>query len=126
MAAKPTTPDVARLYAVIGERVAQARDRKGISQEELAAQIGVSRASVTQAESGNQKLPLQSLYLIAAVLGVAIGDLLPTVNDLSLPVGQADIVARVNSDPTLSDDSRVALRAFFDRMAVPQDKKGNG
>jgi len=118
MAVEPTTPDVVRLYAVIGERIARFREQKGLSQEALAGQVGVSRASITQAESGQQKLPLQSLYLIAAVLGVAIADLLPTVDELSLSPGQVDIVARVNSDPALSEDGRDALRTFFDKMKV--------
>jgi len=123
MAAEPTTPDVVKLYAVIGERVARERGRKGMSQEDLAAQIGVSRASITQAESGHQKLPLQSLYLIAAVLGVAIADLLPTVDELSSTRGQADIVARVNSDTNLSADGRDALKAFFTKVRDPEEGK---
>ncbi len=123
MAAEPTTPDVVKLYAVIGERVARERGRKGMSQEDLAAQVGVSRASITQAESGQQKLPLQSLYLIAAVLGVAIADLLPTVDELSSTRGQADIVARVNSDANLSADGRDALKAFFTRVRDPEEGK---
>jgi len=119
MAAEPTTPDVVKLYAVIGERVARERSRKGMSQEDLAAQVGLSRASITQAESGQQKLPLQSLYLIAGVLSVAIADLLPTVDELSSTRDQADIVARVESDTTLSADGRDALRAFFTKVRDP-------
>src|SRR6266446_6747987 len=123
MAAEPTTPDVVKLYAVIGERVARERGRKGMSQEDLAAQVGVSRASITQAESGQQKLPLQSLYLIAGVLGVAIADLLPTVDELSSTQGQDDIMARVNSDATLSAGGRDALRAFFTKVRDPEEDK---
>ena len=123
MAAEPTTPDVVKLYAVIGERVARARGRKGMSQEDLAAQIGISRASITQTESGQQKLPLQSLYLIAGVLGVPIADLLPTVDELLSTPGQADIVARVNSDTTLSADGRDALRSFFTKARDPEEGK---
>jgi transcriptional regulator with XRE-family HTH domain len=116
MAAEPTTPDVVKLYAVIGERLAKQRDRKGLSQEDLADQIGLSRASITQAESGQQRLPLQALYLIAAVLGVAIADLLPTVDELVSTRGQADIVARVDNDAALTDDGRDALKAFFTKV----------
>ncbi len=116
MAAVPTSPDVVKLYAVIGERMAKARDRKGMSQEDLAAQVGLSRASITQAEGGQQKLPLQSLYLIAGVLGAAIADLLPTVDELTSTGGEADILTRVNNDATLSADGRDALKAFFTKM----------
>ena len=116
MAAEPTTPDVVKLYAVIGERLARQRARKGLSQEDLADQIGLSRASITQAESGQQRLPLQALYLIAAVLGVAIADLLPTVDELVSTRGQADIVARVDNDSALTHDGREKLKAFFTKV----------
>src|SRR5437667_11064759 len=116
MASEPTTPDVVRLYVVTGERIARFREQKGLSQEALAVQIGLSRGSITQAESGQQRLPLQSLYLIAAVLGVTIADLLPTVDELVSTRGQADIVARVDNDTTLSDDGRDALRACFTKL----------
>jgi len=119
MAAEPTTPDVARLYEVIAQRVRQVRERQQLKQEELAARVGLSRATITQVESGHQKLPLQSLYLIAAVLGVAIADLLPTVDELSST--DRDILARVSNDPNLTSDERNALTEFFGRL-VPSDR----
>src|SRR5262245_50760022 len=106
MAAELTTPDVVKLYAVIGERIARARTRNNMSQADLAAEVGVARASITQAESGQQRLPLQSLYLIAAVLNVPIADLLPTVGELSSTRAPGDIVAQVERDSTLSADGR--------------------
>jgi len=121
MAAEPTTPDVARLYEVIGRRVRQARERQQLKQEEVAARVGLSRATITQVESGHQKLPLQSLYLIAAALGAAIFDLLPTVDELSST--NQDILARVSTDPNLKDDERAALTKFFGRL-IPSERDG--
>ncbi len=114
MAAELTTPDVARLYEVLGQRVRQVRERQQLKQEDLATRVGMSRATITQVENGQQKVHLQSLYLIAAALGAAIADILPTVGELSSP--DRDILARVSNDPNLKDDERAALTEFFGRL----------
>jgi len=119
MAAELTTPDVARLYEVLGQRVRQARERQQLKQEDLATRVGMSRATITQVENGQQKVHLQSLYLIAAALGAAIADILPTVGELSSP--DRDILARVSSDPNLTTYERNALTEFFGRL-VPSDR----
>src|SRR6266702_2446817 len=113
MAAEPTTPDVARLYEILGQRVRQVRERQQLKQEDVATLVGLSRATITQVESGHQKLPLQSLYLIAAALGAAIAEFLPTVEELSST--DRDILARVSSDPNLTTHERKALTEFFGR-----------
>ncbi len=114
MAAEPTTPDVARLYEILGQRVRQVRERQQLKQEDLATRVGVSRATITQVENGQQKVHLQSLYLIAAALGAAIADILPTVGELSST--DRDILSRVSNDPNLKDDERAALTEFFGRL----------
>src|SRR3989441_6710292 len=119
MADEPTTPDVARLYEAIGQRLRHVRERQQLKQEDVADRVGLSRATITQVESGHQKLPLQSLYLIAAALGAAITELLPTVDELSST--DRDILARVSSDPNLTTDERNALTEFFGRL-VPSDR----
>ena len=51
------------------------------------------------------------------------GYLVATVDELSSTRGQADIMARVNSDTTLSADGRDALRAFFTKARDPEEGK---
>lgn len=120
MAPEATTPDVAILYELIGQRMREARERSGFTQDQLAVQAGVSRASITQSESGHQRLPLQSLYLIAAALAIGIWELLPSVEDLSTP--SRDIFERLSSDQTLDGQQRDALVTFFGRV-VPEGAK---
>lgn len=115
-----TTPDVAGLYQFIGERVRWLRDRRGMTQEALAAAANVSRGSITQFENGQQRLPLETLYLVAFALGVGIDQLLPTVDELSLT--RHDIFEQLGRDPHLSANGRIALEGFFE-AAVKQEKR---
>jgi DNA-binding XRE family transcriptional regulator len=55
--------------------VREYRLRQGLSQEALARQLGVSRQTVVNIERGTQEPKVLLALAIAAVLGVAIGDL---------------------------------------------------
>jgi transcriptional regulator with XRE-family HTH domain len=69
--------DQALFYAEVGRRVRQARERVGLTQEDLAARVSLSRTSVTNIEKGRQKLLLHTLYGLAAALQVSPVALLP-------------------------------------------------
>ena len=71
------------LYIIIGHKIRSARKANRITQSQLAELIGVTRTSITNLESGNQRPPLNTLFSIAEVLDIAIFDLIPnTVNGL--------------------------------------------
>lgn len=65
------------LYWTIGETIREARHAQGISQEELAKRVGLSRVSIVNIECGRQRLPIATLYDIADALGVQAVTLLP-------------------------------------------------
>ncbi|HHV40041.1 MAG TPA: helix-turn-helix transcriptional regulator, partial [Bacteroidales bacterium] len=52
----------------IGERITKLRNIKGLSQEELAKSIKMSRPSLTQIELGNRQVSFIELQKIAHVL----------------------------------------------------------
>lgn len=81
------TPEKHYLYIVIGLRVKQYRNQLGLSQEMLAAAIGLERTSITNVEKGIQKVSLLTLYRIADYLDITIYDLIPATitNDLLTP-----------------------------------------
>ncbi len=68
------------LYKVIGELVRTARERAGWTQNDLARLAGLTRTSITNLESGNQKLRVHTLFNIAQALGVSPETLLPLPN----------------------------------------------
>jgi transcriptional regulator with XRE-family HTH domain len=97
------------LYGRVGALIKNQRRSRGLSQQELAITLGMSRASLANIETGRQSLLLHHLYSIAASLEINIADLMPRqadlaramidLNDLPLPAGlkpeQRDQIARV-------------------------------
>lgn len=58
----------------VGRQIAELRKRKGLSQDELAKCLDISRPSLTQIELGNRNLDVQELQKLAAVLGFSLDD----------------------------------------------------
>lgn len=58
----------------IGQRIARLRKVKGLSQEELAEKIGISRPSLTQLEQGNRKLDIMELQALAQQLAFSLDE----------------------------------------------------
>jgi transcriptional regulator with XRE-family HTH domain len=83
--AKPPNPAVDQIYTDVGKRIRDARGRAGLSQEDLAAAVALKRTSITNIESGRQKLLLHTFVDVAAALGVSPAALLPELT----PAGDA-------------------------------------
>ena len=60
----------------IGYRVMTLRKMKGLTQEELAARIGLSRSSLTQIEKGSRNLTVIELHKIASTLSISLDEFL--------------------------------------------------
>ena len=65
------------LYKILGMRIREQRRLLGLTQERLAIQLNVSRASLANIETGRQKVLVHHLYRLANKLDVKITDLLP-------------------------------------------------
>lgn len=57
-----------RIYKDLGVRIRDLRKSLGQTQERLAAQIGISRASLANIEAGRQQVLVHHLFAIAAAL----------------------------------------------------------
>lgn len=68
------------LYIEIGKRIYRSRKTAGITQKDLANQIGLTRTSIVHIEKGEQKIPIDKLYKIAHILAVDLFYLLPKFN----------------------------------------------
>ncbi len=84
--------DDKRLYETLGVRLKQLREgqaggkRGRLTQGELAELVGLERTSITNIESGNQKVPLHVLFRICEQLNVSVTDLLPSMKDVTVSV----------------------------------------
>lgn len=69
----------------IGRRIALWRREARMSQDDLAAAVGVVRCSITNLEAGRQKSPVTLLYRCAVALKHCPKDLFPTVEEIQSP-----------------------------------------
>lgn len=63
-------------YKAIGKKVRIARLGRDLTQEQLAEQAGLSTTHISNIETGNTKLSLPAVVLIANVLNLSIDELL--------------------------------------------------
>lgn len=66
----------------IGSKLKQLRTGVGIKQAELAVAVGLERTSITNIESGKQMVTIPVLYRICHVLGIAVSDILPSLDEV--------------------------------------------
>jgi len=75
------------LYREVGKRVKTAREAAKLTQESLANRLALKRTSVTNIESGRQKLLVHTLVQLADALQVPIETLVPPPGDSSRDLG---------------------------------------
>lgn len=67
-----------QLYNIIGKLIRTRREQVEFTQEELARRVGLTRTSISNIESGKQKIQIHTLYAIAQALEIPAQTLLPT------------------------------------------------
>jgi transcriptional regulator with XRE-family HTH domain len=70
-------------YGLIGKRIKQAREDKGLTQEKLAESLDVSNAYISKIERGKTDVGLKRLSEISVVLEESMGYLLNGTNSSS-------------------------------------------
>jgi len=70
-----------KAYKIIGERISKYRKEKKINQLDLSDFCNISRASLSNIESGQQRITIDLLYNIAERLGISIFKLIPADPD---------------------------------------------
>lgn len=70
-------------YALIGERIREARKKKGWSQEKLSEEIDLATAFLSRVERGRSQINLKRLAQISQVLDISLESLITGVNTKS-------------------------------------------
>ena len=104
----------------IGERIREARTAKGLTQEQLAEQVHVTKQAVYKYETGIvTNIPLDKLESIAACLGVAPGYLAGTELDALIQDEPIAAYQNLKDQLTQADKEDIArliqLRAELNR-----------
>src|SRR5258706_13235119 len=63
-------------HDLISKNLAALRSKRGLSQEELAAYLGISRPLVSYYENGEREIPLPHLEKMSDLYGVEVADLM--------------------------------------------------
>jgi transcriptional regulator with XRE-family HTH domain len=107
-----TSPAV---YKEFGMLIRARRQTLGLTQEQLAEKVGLSRTSITNIEQGRQKILLHQLFLLAESLQVNPDVLLPTTR-------AADPERRI--DDRLLEHLSDREKDWVRRIVVSPAKKG--
>ena len=107
------------IYKAFGRVVATRRKKLELTQAELAARVGMSRASVANIESGRQNVLLHHVYSLASALEFSkISDLLPAQ---SKPETQEDF-DMILSDETITPRGKAQIT---DLIATALARRGS-
>ena len=69
----------AEVLARFGGRVKAERESKGLSQERLGFECGLSQTYISEVESGKRNISLANMYGIAQALGISLARLVTDV-----------------------------------------------
>jgi transcriptional regulator with XRE-family HTH domain len=75
MSALPITDDDRAFFVALGERMAQFRKARGITQVQIAQALGLTQQTYQSYEVGRRRLPVSLLPAIARALSVSLEDL---------------------------------------------------
>ena len=81
----------------IGERITELRKMKGLSQEDLAKSIEISRPSLAQIELGNRSVNILELQKLSLVLGFSLDDFMSKEFSISKNV-ESDAEPKLKTD----------------------------
>ena len=114
-------PDVAVTTEGAATRIREARRSLGLTQDELARRVGVSRSAIAQWETDRTGQVRANLARVAAVLGVSIGYLITGESDAGrIVVETADERALINLYRQIREPGRSELLRSARRMATVQ------
>ena len=128
--------EVPALYKRLGATIKAQRRALGLTQQQLANQLGTSRASLASVETGRQRVLVHQLYELASQLNISVHELLPesseadalqTLDDLlfseNVTVAQRQQIATLLKDdalvPSASGDSHDSIRRHHKASEKP-------
>ena len=76
MSERRTDPEYQAYNRKVGERIKELRRDKNLSQEEFAAEVGLSRSYLSLLETAKQDPSLSTLFRVAKVLRMSVSELL--------------------------------------------------
>lgn len=109
------------IYMAFGSAMSFKRKQLKMTQNDLASQAGLSRASIANIERGHQNVALHHLYAIAKALNVSdVSDLLPSLKAVT---ASREGEVMMPTSETLSETSRVRVNDLIRKALKQGDQK---
>ena len=96
---------------ILADKIIELRKRQGMSQEELAEKLGVSRQSVSKWEGAQSTPDLNRILQLSEIFGVTTDTLLKDTEELS--AGNAPVQETVETEPPLRKVSMEEANSFL-------------
>ena len=107
----------------LGRRAQEIREHQGLTQTQLAVQVGTSQSTISQIEAGDRNPSYKMLLRLASALNVTVGYLLGEERISGLhPADEAHF----REYRGLSDDARRQLSEYVRFLQMRQADKGEG
>ncbi|MFA5811958.1 MAG: type II toxin-antitoxin system antitoxin SocA domain-containing protein [bacterium] len=94
---------------LVGQRIRDLRNERGISQEELARRLGISRATLVDMEAGRRSLNVPEAQTLSEVFGLSMSDIMSAAPQITLHIEKEPTKKQKDSAPSM-------------RISVPQKK----
>jgi transcriptional regulator with XRE-family HTH domain len=110
---------------VLGAKIRGVRELKGLTQENLAAMLGVTLPTYADIERGKKDVPMKRLEQVAEKLGVSVIDILKfgeTVSNFFDQCKNTNVVANNNGSNTNNNYDSVELQHKLDKANLEIDK----
>ena len=104
----------------LGARLKEAREYLGLSQEEVAQQLGIARAAISLIESGQRKVDALELKKLAAVYQRSVADLTGETSPSSTN-DRIELLRRAAAELSPEDQSEILSFAEFLRSRARRE-----
>ena len=103
------------LLADLGQRIRNARELRGLTQEKLAERVGINNSFLSQIERGLKAPSLKTLHALATDLGVGVGQLFGDEETITSALVEQEVAALLAAAPASHKKALVdLLRAGID------------
>ena len=105
----------------LGKRIKEEREYRGLSQEDVARYLGVSRSAVSLIESGSRRVSAEELSRLAELYQTTMENLTGRGEEAAEPEG-VRLIARATAELSLTDRDEVLRFAQFLRARRSNDQ----
>ncbi len=100
----------------VGKKIKYFRERKNITQLELAELLNTTQQTVARYESGERKADQNILFALAKIFGVSINNFFPTIYKATDGKNDLEILKRILKDKGFLNDNEDLSDEDYDRL----------